>query len=232
MLSSPTFKEILGNLQKIIEKIQLDVQFENIDKIISKTKSNELYRAANLLQLVSMIKMRSGAREEISEHINYILKIISEKRTSDKERIHFKEIWIEMFKYTVQVKDSKPLIKQFLKKLFKLQENYFEALIQDFLSVLAKSDSLFTVLSILLNTKADHPYVQTAYRFAIGIANILQTGEKNKTDLEMATIKFLNEETALSFFEDLTNYLIRHKVRTDDNIELKNVLAIKLLSYF
>jgi hypothetical protein len=60
----------------------------------------------------------------------------------------------------------------------------------------------------------------------------LQTGEKNKTDLEMATIKFLNEETALSFFEDLTNYLIRHKVRTDDNIELKNVLAIKLLSYF
>jgi hypothetical protein len=30
----------------------------------------------------------------------------------------------------------------------------------------------------------------------------------------------------------LTNYLIRHKVRPEENIELKNVLAIKLLSYF
>ncbi len=66
MLSSPTFKEILGNLQKIIEKIQLEIQFENIDKMISKTKSNELHRAANLLQLVNMIKIRSGEREEIS----------------------------------------------------------------------------------------------------------------------------------------------------------------------
>jgi hypothetical protein len=53
------------------------------------------------LQLVSMIKMMSGVREEIAQHINYILKIISEKRASEKERIHFKEIWIEMFKYTV-----------------------------------------------------------------------------------------------------------------------------------
>ena len=137
-----------------------------------------------------------------------------------------------MFKYTVQVKDNKPLIKQFLKKLFNLQENYFEALMPDFLSVLEKSDSLFTVLTILLNTKTDHAYIQTAYRFAIGIANILQTGEKNKSDMEMATVKFVNEETALSFFESLTNYIIRHKVKPDDSIELKNVLAIKLLSYF
>jgi len=50
--------------------------------------------------------------------------------------------------------------------------------------------------------------------------------------MEMATVKFVNEETALTFFESLTNYIIRHKVRTDENVELKNVLAIKLLSYF
>lgn len=80
------------------------------------------------------------------------------------------------------MQDNNVLLQNLLAKVFKLPENYIEALLQDFLAILVKSDSIFVVLSILLKTDPKNKYVKTSYRFAIGIMNILQTGQRDKAE--------------------------------------------------
>lgn len=80
------------------------------------------------------------------------------------------------------MQDNNVLLQNLLAKVFKLPENYIEALLQDFLAILVKSDSIFVVLSILLKTDPKNKYLKAAYRFAIGIMNILQTGQRDKAE--------------------------------------------------
>ena len=47
---------------------------------------SEIWRVSNILQLVSMIKMKSKENEDLIQHINKILGIITEERFCDKER--------------------------------------------------------------------------------------------------------------------------------------------------
>ncbi len=46
-----------------------------------------------------MIKMRKAGKDEASEHIkNVVAVIFSQEKLTGKERLHFKDLWIEIFK--------------------------------------------------------------------------------------------------------------------------------------
>ena len=84
----------------------------------------------------------------------------------------------------------------FFETLLNLNSNYIEFLITPLLTHLEKNPiNLFAIQSILLKiSKYDSERISSVYRIAIGIANILLSGKKDKTEFDNATFKFTNEE--------------------------------------